>query len=895
MSERMHETESEPSRSPGDLVSWSPVRRFSGAALTDPTNDQQSATATHEDEAFEESLFGESGGIASQAEQLSADEETTETSTEDEAVSSAVDAVVETTDAEEFPTVETSPQSSSDFVPQQVDIARLGNTPTEQLEGLQFDFVTKIGPISGSDTATAMGPLGNAAQSILDSLAGDAARALGTIDVEAAQAHGEITSAYATQEAAMAAARDAAVASISDEFARQQGILNTITANELEHLHGAADQKREDAVSFFDGLKTETISAGETEGVRAITASEERAVGIEAEAADFEGGADPTLGRAQREGARQIGERAALRCRETGAEVAQRVRDEAVHHATTGYEPLAQTCLDQLNEIVTAAETDIVASAAHAAVHLEGMAQRAIAAAETLCNAAMTALDGEKATVEATIDSWATSASAALQEAVTVLAERVRAEISSLESAIEQPLDDDTQLAYDAALTALTAWGTDVPVQLAETLAGLSEGLGSLVNDAVSGAAESAASLLQKLDSLASAAVDGMAAFADSFGQSTRTAVDTVIDGMADIVRSTETDAQPAHESALAAFAQLVDDALSAEDALIDDARAEMTGASGKIADEYATLRSEAEDRNEAEGGIWDSITGFFTDLVNSVRTWFIDTFGEFWGGLIFGILSGIVIVAVGFLAVVGLGALLFAVGIEAAVAAVVAVVVAVAAAVALAIYNRFQEFYADNENEDAGFWRGLGLVGLGIADLTGIPYIVEAAVGQRAFGRELTASERGERLGLGLVFLVANIVSARNFFRSRPKAPLEPKPDATTGKIEKGMPPSPPRDMADVMKWGTGEKGVSVTEARIETLTREELIEGGVTRELAEQWRDFYLNEAQRNPYSPSTGRGNQQAAPRARLMQRAVDLLTDPTRLTVPLNPSGLKRRKP
>ncbi len=52
-------------------------------------------------------------------------------------------------------------------------------------------------------------------------------------------------------------------------------------------------------------------------------------------------------------------------------------------------------------------------------------------------------------------------------------------------------------------------------------------------------------------------------------------------------------------------------------------------------------------------------------------------------------------------------------------------------------------------------------------------------------------------------------------------------------------------------------------------TLTKEELQEAGVTRDVAEQWRDFYMHEARRVPANPS-------ATGRAELMQCAVELLS-------------------
>jgi hypothetical protein len=123
------------------------------------------------------------------------------------------------------------------------------------------------------------------------------------------------------------------------------------------------------------------------------------------------------------------------------------------------------------------------------------------------------------------------------------------------------------------------------------------------------------------------------------------------------------------------------------------------------------------------------------------------------------------------------IGAIVGAFVASATVAAIVTAAILVVGAIGIGIYARFQEFYADNPGQDAGFWRGLGLVGLGIADLTGIPYMVEGIVGQRAFGAKMTTAECTERFGMGLVFLAtAGLASSKgvSWFRARtPKAPL--------------------------------------------------------------------------------------------------------------------------
>ena len=71
------------------------------------------------------------------------------------------------------------------------------------------------------------------------------------------------------------------------------------------------------------------------------------------------------------------------------------------------------------------------------------------------------------------------------------------------------------------------------------------------------------------------------------------------------------------------------------------------------------------------------------------------------------------------------------------------------------------------------------------------------------------------------------------------------------------------------VMRWGTGD---AAARARAESLTREELEQAGLTRQIAEAWRDFYSDEVLRNPRNPS-------ARGRADLMQRAADLLSGET----------------
>jgi len=65
-------------------------------------------------------------------------------------------------------------------------------------------------------------------------------------------------------------------------------------------------------------------------------------------------------------------------------------------------------------------------------------------------------------------------------------------------------------------------------------------------------------------------------------------------------------------------------------------------------------------------------------------------------------------------------------------------------------------------------------------------------------------------------------------------------------------------------MKWGTGR---AQNLARAGTVTLQEMRAAGITRQMAQSWRDFYSYVVQMNPANPS-------AAGRAQPMQHVVDL---------------------
>lgn len=136
-----------------------------------------------------------------------------------------------------------------------------------------------------------------------------------------------------------------------------------------------------------------------------------------------------------------------------------------------------------------------------------------------------------------------------------------------------------------------------------------------------------------------------------------------------------------------------------------------------------------------------------FESLFGPARAWLRRNLGDVLGGIVSGIMLALPAIAIAVVLVfcgpIGWGVL----------AALILV------GIGLGIYSRFAEFEADN-GRGPSFWEGVGLVLLGAADITGIPYIVEAIAGRRAFSpRPMDTFERWERGTEGVIFLILVLV----------------------------------------------------------------------------------------------------------------------------------------
>lgn len=220
-----------------------------------------------------------------------------------------------------------------------------------------------------------------------------------------------------------------------------------------------------------------------------------------------------------------------------------------------------------------------------------------------------------------------------------------------------------------------------------------------------------------------------------------------------------ETGAQQAQD----AIGQGTEQALAEQQANVGQVESKKQEAVADVGGRYDGLKSEAEaqSKSEQEGGgqqgIWSWIKDTWSSVTEAIKKAFAATFGEWLGGFIYGILSALVVLLV-VVAVLALIAFVF----TPFVAAVVGICLLVAAA-GFGIYSRFQMFKAYN-GRAPGLGEGTLLVLLGIANVTGIPKIVEGIAGKRAVsnGHSMSKFESGEAVGSGIVEFIGFLVMAR-------------------------------------------------------------------------------------------------------------------------------------
>ncbi|WP_292990574.1 DUF4157 domain-containing protein [Nitrosomonas sp.] len=731
-------------------------------------------------------------------------------------------------------TESTQPQVETEMIGYTEEFAAAGFSPDQEVvEHTVEDFL-----VSNDLGANASSLIGEA-QGYADSLQAHAEQRLSALEAyigqqaalaqaNANQAHAEIDANYSVQQNNLNTQAETALAGISADVTARKATLSAFAQAERGRLQNTFQMERETATSGIAALKVETSTTANAEAQRAITGSDERVQIVQAQAQAVATTGEPESVKSQRKAVQKIVQHTTKQLRQTGQDAAQQVRQELPQHLA-GYDDLLQQYLQQIATTQSESQAPLGQFVSTAQQRLGSDARDATTLINQVRTQSLSGLAAQRDAAHQGISAWESQTVATVQAADQQLSQPVMAQTMALKNALLEgganaasqvaalPHDEtdaavtesSAQLAegYEQGLNALDQWETETISGLAETIAQLNADLGSITSERNTALADIGTQMTQTLQKVEEKTLTELETTQSSFETQFSTSVNEGIEQLNQAGSKFRERTNTLHQDSIGSYVQIVDNALNAEDQLVSQASSKMASAVGQIASKYSQLKEEANQRNRQGadhanpqiqrswlGDAWNAVTGW----LESVRQWFVNNLGEFWGNLLFSLISTLVVVVVGIVAIVLIAK-------ASVVAAVVVVVGLLVVGIGMGIYMRFQEFYADNQGQDAGVWRGIGLVLLGIADITGIPYLIEAAVGQRAFGKELTPGERGARVGTGIVMLATLIFAAVKGVRawriSRAQgrgrgssAPVE-EPGAPRGTTEE---PAAPRGTPD-------------------------------------------------------------------------------------------------
>jgi Pretoxin HINT domain len=240
-------------------------------------------------------------------------------------------------------------------------------------------------------------------------------------------------------------------------------------------------------------------------------------------------------------------------------------------------------------------------------------------------------------------------------------------------------------------------------------------------------------------------------------------------------------------------IAKHVNQASTDQQANLGRVQSEKQGAMSQVASGHASLKAEADAKNAASSEAGGQ--AFLDFLIpkswkESIKNFFKSSFLRFVTGLVYGIVTALVGLVL-CLAVVGIG---FLVG--GPLGAAFAAGFLIGFAIPFLVNNRIQSFKAVN-GRSPGAGEKICLVLLGIADVTGVPQIVEGIYGWKAFEKhdgsgqlrpKLDWFDRGEMIGSGLVQVIALYFGLRGA-KTAPKVEVKP-PEVKLPEAPKVEPP---------------------------------------------------------------------------------------------------------
>ena len=546
------------------------------------------------------------------------------------------------------------------------------------------------------------------------------------LDAAVATERARLTAHFAQQEVQADTGRAAATARITGGATAAQARVTGAAQAARGQVTSQAGTAQEATGAQVTAMSTAAQSEAETQAARATATAASLVDG--AKAPPTSGDADVASGQARIDDA--VAGRARSELPAAGAQTADAVRSRSVERQEQVYGPARAQATSQVQEGVQQAAAAITSGETTAAGAVAATSTHAASAVGAAHMRARQALAAGRRTALAALEQWATAARCRVRAAASQLAASLGAQGATL--AGMKP-----RMRHRAAATAtqsLVDAGDEAVSAVGDSTTSLLQGMAQLAGghaDAVGGVGDRLAS---GFGSAGDAAVGAMQRPAEAYGRTAQQAGDEAGNELAQAPTRVTGALAAEHERGLAETSGVVDRAAAQQRSWATDAGSKAKTGSASYADEATRLRGEADQA---------PVQGLFGELITGMRSWLRDKLGDVLGGIVSGIILALPAIAV---AVV----LLFAGPVGWGVLALLVVVGA-----GLGIAGRFSDYAADHGGQGPSFWEGVALVGLGIADITGIPYIVEAAVGQRAFAPEpMTTFERWERGTQGVINL---------------------------------------------------------------------------------------------------------------------------------------------
>ena len=594
---------------------------------------------------------------------------------------------------------------------------------------------------------------------------------------------------------ALDAARAQANSSVQ---ASRTGAIQQIEAAEQHQtaeFRAHAGQHRQSAMQAATQARASVTACGDAEAERASAASRARRIEV-VQLVDNQAG-DAARTDAQRKADREISTQAAQGLETDASEMSSRTRQAAGEFAATADEQLA-AFLGQLDDTVPSV---LAATSQHGQTSRAGIeraASEAAAGIDALHAETRARFEQDHARAVNMLGVQTNASLQATESAFQPVRAGLPAQAAELANAIEQQGADasdtlgacaspeEANAAADAAraesgragsqgaaalgnieqqqLTTLDACATAAEIELAQ-----------LAQDARMAAQQTTARVSAELQRTGAEAGrimrEGSTTAAGQMSEATATARAEIDQASGQFVSQLA----GAAEQARGDIRGGVDAALAEQAANQAQTQGKRQQTQAQIGAKYDALRGEAESRSSSEQqsrrgqrGFWGSLVAGWNRLTSAVKTWFASTFGDWLGGFLYGLLATVATLAV----VVGGLLLIAATGpIGAAIAIGLAVTLLVGSA-GLGIYSRFQAFQAQN-GRAPGLGEGTLLTLLGIADVTGVPQIVEGLAGRRAFsnGHQMTRFEAGENVGTGIAQLAGILFGIRSLKGGRVRA----------------------------------------------------------------------------------------------------------------------------